>query len=380
MKQNLKNILVKDDGTAQMISDCLEIVRSADGIIIFGAGVGGEELYKLLEKNGLSDKICAWADNNELKINTWYMREDLLVLPPHKIIGYDKCKIIIASSAYDVILLQLQEMGIDKSRIFLFNFAFMDNEYTDCTYIWDHIEDFQRAYDKMEDEKSENLFINILNYKITKNIMYLEEMKKYVDDEKYQYFPADLIGFDSGECFLDIGAYAGDTFKLFDEVYNGKWEYYYGIEANPDIYAILQQTIKESGYDNKSTLICKAAWNETTRLNFGNVAGSSKVGENKVSVSADRIDNFIKDDKVTFVKMDVEGAEYNVLLGMKSLIQKNCPILAICVYHKRDDYFKLTDLIEEFMPGKYVYYMRQYRYTPTETVCYCIPKGDRYSS
>ena len=97
--------------------------------------------------------------------------------------------------------------------------------------------------------------------------------------------------------------------------------------------------------------------------------------ELQIPVSAKKVDELLEHEKVTFVKMDIEGAEMNALRGMKRLIQENKPVLAICVYHLRDDYYKITDFIESILPEEYTFYMRQYRYTPTETVCYGVPKN-----
>lgn len=81
------------------------------------------------------------------------------------------------------------------------------------------------------------------------------------------------------------------------------------------------------------------------------------------------------DEQVTFVKMDIEGAEYNAISGMTELIKRNKPIVAMCVYHRRDDFYRLTDLLESICENEYSYYLRQYRFTPTETVCYAIPNN-----
>ena len=54
---------------------------------------------------------------------------------------------------------------------------------------------------------------------------------------------------------------------------------------------------------------------------------------------------------------------------------ENKPILTFSVYHLRDDFYKLIDFIENLVPNEYKYYFRQYRYTPTETVCYAIPSN-----
>ena len=177
-----------------------------------------------------------------------------------------------------------------------------------------------------------------------------------------------------------MGAYTGDIFEVYQKVYKNGWCHYYGIEADQNIYKELLKTIGKSDSSDKCSLYNVAAWNEDTTLYFDSIAGSSSMQENqnagKISVDGRKIDNIITDE-ITFIKMDIEGAEYNALVGMSGIIRRNKPILAICVYHLRDDYYKLTDLVEKLVPGEYKFYLRQYRYTPTETVCYMIPQARR---
>lgn len=270
------------------------------------------------------------------------------------------------------------QYGYADDHIKLYNFAFMDLDYTDKDFIYDHIEDFERAYLKMADDRSRRIFVDILNYKITKDAGYLAKMSADVDDEHFQYFPEDIYDHSPQECFLDVGAYIGDTFSVFNEVYSDGWKHYYGLEADSYVFKELQRAIRSSGkHADKISLYKIAAWSEKTTLSFDENAGSSRMSEKDERkanmVDADRIDNILKDAEITFIKMDIEGAEYNALTGMKELIKRNKPILAICVYHLRDDFYKLTDFIEDLMPNQYKYFMRQYRYTPTETVCYMIP-------
>lgn len=54
-------------------------------------------------------------------------------------------------------------------------------------------------------------------------------------------------------------------------------------------------------------------------------------GDNEIEV--DSIDRLI-DKEVTFIKMDLEGSEYEALLGAEKMIKRTKPKLAICVYHK----------------------------------------------
>ncbi len=372
----LKELLSKYDGTKQMVEDCVNVVKNSDGIVIFGAGVGGAALYKILKQKQLDSKILAFSDNNELKFGKNYCEERIKIVNPNALVSmFGRCTtIIVASSAYDVIKSQLINCGIDSQKIYLFNFAFMDVEYTDCTFIYDHIDDFERAYSRLADEKSSRIFVNILNYKITKEIEYLEKLKIDVDDEKYQYFDDELFEFSSDETMLDIGAYTGDTFISFCDEYK-EWKSYIGFEADPEIYKILETEVQTSGNMEKSLLFNYAAWNENTQLVFSDNPGSSTItNDGGTKVEAVVCDDILINRDITFIKMDIEGAEYQALCGLQNVIRQNKPIIAVCVYHLRDDFYNLPDLIERITPNEYTFYFRQYRYTPTETVCYAIPK------
>lgn len=375
---NLRDVLEKRDGTGNMIERCLEVVKKSQGVVIFGAGVGGAKIYNILKDYNYAEKIKAWSDNNELKFGHQYMEERLKIVSPKElIVQYSDCDIIVASSAYDIIKQQLVSEGFSEDKISLFNFAFMETEYTDCKFIWDNICNFERAYEKMEDEKSKRIFVNILNYKITKDEEYLLDMQKDVDDEYYQYFPDDLFEFISTECLLDVGAYTGDTLEKYDNIYRHNWKKYYGFEADKLVFSHLEEYIHSKYPNDKTEVFCLAAWDKDTVLYFEENAGSSKMDDSKGTnaVVAKRIDDVLLNKEVTFIKMDIEGAEKYALEGCKGIIKQYKPILAICVYHLRDDFFALTDLMEAILPGEYMFYMRQYRYTPTETVVYAVPKN-----
>lgn len=309
------------------------------------------------------------------------MENRLLIIPPSSLMGVvgKNATIIISSSAFDTIRDQLIRYGFKRNRIFLFNFAFMNLSYTDKSFIWDHISDFQRVYDRMGDDKSRRIYTNLLNYKITKDECYLQALKPDVDDEEFQYFDKNLFSFRSDDIFLDVGAYIGDTLESFIHVYLNGFRKYYAFEADEEIYIRLQNKVEQLKCKDKIEIFNLAAWDEDSILTFDKNPGSSKVKADNAllySVKAKKIDDVIfSDERISIIKMDIEGAEYNALNGMKELIKRNKPILAICVYHLRDDYFRLTDFIEELIPGEYSYFFRQYRYTPTETVCFAIPQN-----
>ena len=71
------------------------------------------------------------------------------------------------------------------------------------------------------------------------------------------------------------------------------------------------------------------------------------------------------------IKMDIEGAELDALRGAEGTISKYKPLLAICVYHKRDDLLTIPEYIKSIVP-EYRLFLRAYERTTTELVLYAV--------
>ena len=91
-----------------------------------------------------------------------------------------------------------------------------------------------------------------------------------------------------------------------------------------------------------------------------------------VTIETAAIDEIVKDDKVTFLKLDVEGAEMKALQGAKNTILKNKPRLAVCIYHKPEDIIEIPAYLLSLNPD-YHFYIRHYKLSYNETVLYAIP-------
>ena len=78
------------------------------------------------------------------------------------------------------------------------------------------------------------------------------------------------------------------------------------------------------------------------------------------------------EDGLTFLKMDIEGAEQSALLGCERLIRSQHPKLAICTYHGYEDIWKIPIMIDRMNPD-YQFYLRHYggNMIPTEFVLLC---------
>ena len=136
----------------------------------------------------------------------------------------------------------------------------------------------------------------------------------------------------SGHTFLDIGAnigkYSIKLAKSFEEIH--------AFEPTEETYNVLCHNIVDNGIFNVF-LHRFAAWNEDTQLTFhlkNNPGGnSSEMTRNAIAtetVNAKRLDGMIETfGPVDFVKIDVEGAEVEVLEGMAAILEKWHPVLMV---------------------------------------------------
>ena len=78
-----------------------------------------------------------------------------------------------------------------------------------------------------------------------------------------------------------------------------------------------------------------------------------------------------EEEKVSFIKMDIEGAELPALNGAEKIIQRHKPKLAVCVYHKREDLITIPQYIKSIVP-EYKFYLRVHFPYASELVLYGV--------
>jgi hypothetical protein len=141
------------------------------------------------------------------------------------------------------------------------------------------------------------------------------------------------------------------------------------------LYA-LEATLSNLGLDN-IFIVPSAIWSGVEELSFSNLGdGSSGLSEKATTkVQAIDIDSFLMErDEINFIKMDIEGAEKQAILGAQNTIVSSLPHLAISVYHKPCDLWELGLLIESIAPTRYNYHLRMYGHQTFDTILYAIPK------
>lgn len=218
---------------------------------------------------------------------------------------------------------------------------------------------------------SEQIYQQLLNENISPE--YILVAPEDYRNNAAQYF--DVFSSKEGESFVDCGAYDGSTALGF-----AAW---CGKKAYDKIWCLEPDTITMNKLkDTLSTL------RDCSILPYGasdvakEVAFLSTSGEDsridRAAMASDgniiktiALDELLHGEKVTFIKMDIEGEEYNALMGAKEIIATQKPRLAISIYHRFDDVVKIPELLLELVP-EYKFCIRHYSLLINETVLYAF--------
>lgn len=187
------------------------------------------------------------------------------------------------------------------------------------------------------------------------------------------YFYEDFLQYKEEEIFVDAGCCDLGTTVDFTRICAGLKKVY-AFEPDEQNYKDCVQRVEEQ----KDTLpeivmLPYGTWSEKTELRFEATAdGCSHIGEGDTVIQTTAIDEIVENtDTVTFIKMDVEGAELASLKGAERVIRKDRPKLAICIYHKPEDMLTLPLYIKSLVP-EYRLYLRSYSNSYNEMVLYAI--------
>ena len=228
---------------------------------------------------------------------------------------------------------------------------------------------YQKTYNLLADKKSKEVFKKVLNFKMTFD---LEFMKGFTNNFDEQYFDKDLIPEIKDISFLDGGAYVGDTLPNIIKNFPD-YKKIYCIEPND-----LHIKIAKRDFENQRDIDFINCGLGKEKVKIKESQNSQEIQDNCAhdykAENIDTIDNLIK-EKIDFIKLDIEGAEQDAIKGAKQTILNYHPILAICIYHKAQDWYKVPELVLDIR-NDYKVYIRHYMEGIYETVMYFIPKVD----
>jgi len=186
-----------------------------------------------------------------------------------------------------------------------------------------------------------------------------------------QYYLKGKCEVSKGDYIIDGGAFKGETSFWFLSKGVGK---VYAFEPGSYNFLALSKNIKRNKAEDKIIPIQKVLSNRIGTLSFyatGSRGSVALTGGNE-TIEGITLDSFVEKeglDRLDFIKLDVEGAELEVLEGAVEAIKKFKPKMAISVYHKPDDIITIPEFISEILPEA-KFYLSHRNYELTETVLF----------
>ena len=93
-----------------------------------------------------------------------------------------------------------------------------------------------------------------------------------------------------------------------------------------DNYKILRKNILQNNFKNVISESF-AVSNFNGSLNFElSKTGNHKVNQHGISIKCIKLDDYFKNEKIDFVKIDAEGHEFKILSGMQNILKNNFQI------------------------------------------------------
>ncbi|MCL1947188.1 MAG: FkbM family methyltransferase [Chitinivibrionia bacterium] len=367
MRNEIVNIAEEIKNISNLKNELEYLEKSDLPLILYGAAEMAHIVKRFLDKNNIKiDSVV--VDNEYWRPNMKFYEFD--IQPLENVLDNNiKMNIILAFAGINnnERTKQLNEMPNVQKCLFFdasIGLFFLDSDFFNKNY--SVIAD---TYNLLEDDLSRKIMLEFLKAKI---LMEPKELVKLNIANEYQYFP-DFLPLLDNETFVDCGAYIGDTIETFLNKTNSKFNKIFAFEPDPSNYEKCKKIVADCG-KNGIVLIEKGVWEEEKTIVFSIGAHNydSRISESgNVKIEVDSIDNVCRNEKVTFIKMDVEGSELQALNGAKNQITANKPKLAICVYHKKEDLITIPQYILSLNPD-YKLYLRHYGRFCTELVLYAI--------
>ena len=368
--------------------------RSARGrpLVLMGAGQLGRRTLAGLRALGIEP--LAFADNARDKQGTTI--EGLRVLAPREAAReHAKTAAFVVTiwgagspHRYAYSHAQLQSLGCDVVLPFQLLYwkhadTFLPHYTIDLPHkVIEAAADIRRAFALMRNERSRLEFVEHLMFRATAGWS-----PRYEPPGFPQYLPPHEVAWRDDEWIVDGGAYDGDTLRSWVAWHDTRFAHWLAIEPDPANASAFTRAAAELPVDAQQRIELKpvalgaapgtlqlaatGTASTTTRIS-GPSAVRSLPAADTVEVPVQPLDALVGDAPVSFIKLDIEGAELEALEGMRGVVQRRAPVLAICAYHRQDHLWRVPLAIHALRED-YVLHLRSHNEEGWDLVCYAVP-------
>lgn len=182
-----------------------------------------------------------------------------------------------------------------------------------------------------------------------------------------------------GDFCIDFGAFMGETSLLMAEKVGDGGKVFAVEFGSSQLGALNRNLGRNATLASRVEVWDRPFWSEsnvgvyvsgqggTTAISFTPLSNSNT--ERLETLSLDEAVEVYRVNKLDFIKMDVEGAEYPILKGGVNCLRRFKPKLAISIYHSDEDFDRIPRLVDSLGCG-YKFSIGHYSPFFPETVLY----------
>jgi len=341
-------------------------------VCIYGTGGRGDFLFQALSILRPDVKIKYFIDS----IPTNTTKHEISIVSPQEIIGnLDIDIILICSYQSCEIIGVLKFLGIKNYLIFDPTPRFSEK------YFKNKKGKIQKARTLCSNQSDLDLFDLLVDMHRTEGMNQIQSVEffcNYLDSMQLRGQYLDYINERNIQTIFDCGSFNADSvikfiqhLKYIDKIHCFDISYSYDdiISIRPDLSNDKRIAWSKIGLSNKTKKMCidtSSCYEASYRLTENGTC----------QICCTTIDDYVKNNnihKVDYIKMDIEGSEYNALKGCAQTINIHRPQLAISSYHSNDDFWRIP-LAMNNLCHDYIFRIGHYAKHLQETVWYGIPK------
>jgi FkbM family methyltransferase len=376
-RQQIESLLHEPPAAARVRQQCAfdEAAAGRRRIVIFGAGRLGRSVLQGL--SGTDLEPIAFADNNPRAWGT--MADGLPVLSPRDAADKHSQDAVFVVAIWHPSRSQLMSALLDQLRTLgcsavAFPLLFWRHPSIFLPYFfWDMPEnllqqgnDIAAAFELLHDDSSRQSFAAQLHLRLRADFDCIGT--PFAGD---QYFPG-LFSLNPDERFVDCGSYTGDTIQSFISQTDNCFRKVIAFEADPAVMPGLQTFVNSIGTRAVLHNAAVGAHNGVVRFAGDGIGGGCITAASGIEVPCVRLDDALAREHVSFIKMDIEGAELQALEGAHHVIWRDRPVLAVCGYHKPDHLWRVLVSLKSLAPDSALF-LRSHCADGLDAVCYAVP-------
>lgn len=330
-------------------------------IFIFGAGNTSKLYEKCFEAENIN--VAGFLDNDKNKQGTAFShwggvsspdvlngRKDVLVL-----ICYAQPAVRNAVSN------QLKNLGVDSLYIDEYVFAKRADEILKCLELF-------------EDEKSAETYAEIIECRLTGRL----PSAKFISREQYFALPK-FFTVNEKETFADCGAFVGDSIEKYIFAHDGTFGNIFAFEPDAVNFRAMEARVERLNREwalpaEKIQLVNAGVGRKTTvgmieeHKGLGSIVSEKKISAGD-SIKIFALDDFFAEQKINFLKADIESFEFDMLQGAEKIIRRDLPKIAVCIYHNASDMYRILLWLDGLNLG-YKFSVRHHQPLYSDTVLY----------